>query len=678
MHARIAWVVVGLTTLAGILDTVFTAAHRSLLSEATWADHGWPLAPLASVCCALMGALIISRYPRQLLGWLLCAASLLSVTLAAEAYSIWVLDGDGPGSPYWAHVAGWAAPLLGWPAFTALIMVFLISPDGHLHSPRWRWAVWITVAGLGLHTLGTLTVRPGEFVYRQQYGYRSISGPLLDLGVILVATGLIASAVSMTLRLRRTTDDERRQLLWVASSAVFLAFGVVVVLLVPRLQGEAGTWLAGLPLRLALLAVPICVAVAVLRHRLLEIDLIVNRALVLALATGLVAVGYVFVVVIVGLAVGGGIGGFWPSLFATALMALAFQPLRRRVVRVADRLAFGAAAVPYEALADFSRRLGDSPDPSDLLPAIADAAAQAVGASRVTVLLNVKAGPDRMATWPPFGADDSTASGVTMPIVDRGERLGSITVEMPAGHPLRPREQRLLADLADQAGMAFRNARLTAELSGEVEQLGHRTDELAESRQRLITAGDAERSRLEREISRQVVPHLTPLPNRLQQLSHVENNGKPALGNDALGPLIESLNTALEALREITRGVFPGQLARSGLPTALGSLLARPGSTGRLVIGDSAAGRRFDPQVEAAVYFCVAEATQHFGDPVTVVLTAPDNQLQLIVSGSGRGDLPLGDLRDRVEAAGGSISLIDEDGHTTCEVRAQATQPAAV
>ena len=328
--------------------------------------------------------------------------------------------------------------------------------------------------------------------------------------------------MSLALRLRRATDDERRQLLWIASSAVFLAFGVVVVLLVPRLQGEAGTWLAALPLRLAQLAVPLCVAVAVLRHRLLEIDLIVNRALVFTLATGLVAVGYVFVVVIVGLVVGGATGGLWPSLLATALVALAFQPLRRRVVRVADRLAFGAAAVPYEALADFSRRLGDSPDPADLLPAVADAAAQAVGASRVIVLLNVKAGPDRIASWPPFGAAGSTASGVTIPVVDRGEKLGSITVEMPAGHALRAREQRLLADLADQAGMAFRSVRLTAELSGEVEQLGHRTDELAESRRRLITAGDAERSRLERAIAEQVITHVAPLPNRLRQLSNLD------------------------------------------------------------------------------------------------------------------------------------------------------------
>ena len=67
------------------------------------------------------------------------AASLLSVTLATDAYSTWVLDGDGPGSAYWAHVAAWAGPLLGWPAFTAQIIIFLTAPDGHLLSARWRW-----------------------------------------------------------------------------------------------------------------------------------------------------------------------------------------------------------------------------------------------------------------------------------------------------------------------------------------------------------------------------------------------------------------------------------------------------------------------------------------------------------------------------------------------------------
>ena len=179
------------------MDTGFTAAYRPLLSETTWAEHGWPLAPLANLGCALMGALIVSRHPRHAIGWLLCVASLLSVTLAAEAYSIWVLDGGGPGPASWGHLAAWAGPLLGWPAFTALVLVFLIAPDGHLAAPRWRWAVRVTVAGLILHTAGTLTTPPGDFVYGQRDSSRAITAPLLTVGYLLIAAGLIASAVSL-------------------------------------------------------------------------------------------------------------------------------------------------------------------------------------------------------------------------------------------------------------------------------------------------------------------------------------------------------------------------------------------------------------------------------------------------------------------------------------------------
>jgi GAF domain-containing protein len=670
MRGRIAWAVVALTAAAVVLDTIFTAAHRPLLSEATWAAHGWPLAPLGNLGCALMGALIVSRHPRHPIGWLLSAASLLAVTLAAEAYSIWVLDGDGPGSPHWGHVAAWAGPLLGWPAFTALIMVFLLSPDGHLPSRRWRWAVWVTMTGLFLRTAATLTIHPGEVVYGQDDGYRPITLPLLTVGYLLVAAGLLASVVSMVLRLRRATDDTRRQLLWVASSAAFLAFGVAVILIVPRAQGEEGTWLAALPLHLAQLTVPLCVAVAVLRHRLLEIDLIVNRALVLAFATALVGFGYVAVVVMVGLTIGDGAGGFWPSLIATAVVAIAFQPLRGRVVKVADRLAFGAASAPYEALAAFSRRLGDSPDPSYLLPAVANEAGRAVNASQATVMLHVDAGPDRIATWPPTGTDPSGCR-VAVPVVDAGERLGSITVDISAGHTLRPHEHRLLMDLADQAGLAFRNARLTAELSGQVELLGRHTRDLAESRRRLITAGDLERSRIERAIAGQVVLHLEPLPHRMLQLSRPGKGGGVVLSAATVGPLIESVNTALDSLRDITRGVFPAQLVRSGLPTALGSLLARPRTAGRLVVEASATDARFAPRTEAAAYFCVAEAAHNFDDPV-VTLTTHEDQLHLNIQGRDRDSLPLAHMRDRVEAAGGSISVTLNHHHTVVEVHAPA------
>jgi hypothetical protein len=666
-----------MTIIAVILDTVFTAAYRPLLSEATWADHGWPLAPLAGLGCALMGALIVTRYPTHMLGWLLSAASLLTVTLAADAYSLWVLEGDGPGSSYWAHVTAWASPLLGWPAFSALIMVFLISPTGHLASPRWRWAVWATLAGLALRTLGTLTTSPGDFVPAEQYDGFSLSTVLLTMGYLLVAAGLIASAVSLVLRLRIARDDERRQILWIASSAAFLALGVVIILVVPRVLGEEGTWVAGLPLRLAQMAVPLCVAVAVLRHRLLEIDLIVNRALLVAMATAVAAIGYVAVVVVIGSAVGRGAGGFWPSLFATAVVAIAFQPVRHRVVRLADRLAFGAAAAPYEALADFSRRLGNHADPRDVLSAVAEAAAQAVHADPATVSVQLESGRDRGAEWSTVGHDNSAVSRVAIPVVDQGERLGSITVELAAGHRLRPRDHLLLADLAGQAGMAFRNAQMTAELAAEVDQLHVHTQELAQSRSRLISAADAERSRVERAITRQVIPHLAPLPERLRLLSQPDPVAPLSLDTTQLAPLLTSVNAAVQSLREITRGVFPAQLARSGLPTALGSLLARPGFTGtqRLTVENSARGRRFDPRVEAATYFCVAEATRAFEHPVAVVLSVHGDELHLSVSGTDGGDLSLSHMRDRMEATGGSVSATRRDGRTYVEVRAPSARP---
>lgn len=676
MRIRLAWAMFGVTVICTILDTAFTAAYRPLLSEATWAEHGWPLAPLANLGCALMGALIVSRHPRHPIGWLLCVAGLLSVTLAAEAFSVWVLDGGGPGPASWGHLAAWAGPLLGWPAFTALVLVFLISPDGRLATPRWRWVVRVTVAGLILHTAGTLTTPPGDFVYGQRDSSRVITAPLLTVGYLLIAAGLIASAVSLVVRLRRSKDDERRQLLWIASAAALLALGVVLILVVPRMTGVEGTWLAGLPLRLAQVAVPFCVAVAVLRHRLLDIDVIVNRAVLLALATTFVAVGYILVVVTVGLAVGV-VGGFWPSLLATAVVALAFQPLRSRLVRVADRLAFGGAAAPYEALAEFSRRLGESPDPSTFLPAMAKAAAHAVNANRAVVVLRLDLGPDLTTVWTAEGVDRITTTAWEIPVLDHGESLGSITVFMPPGHPPRPREQRLLADLADQAGMAFRNDRLTAELPGQVAQISRRTGELSESRRRLISANDEERSRLEQAIAHQVILHLEPLPKRLHELSDADRVTAPLMDAELLRASIESVSIAMEALREITRGVFPAQLARSGLAIALGSLLTRTPGAPRLVVDESVRGRRFGTRVEAAAYFCVVEATRDLSPPVLVVLATREDQLQLVVRGGDGGALALAHMRDRVEAAGGSMSVESKDGHTFLETLLPAPRTAA-
>jgi signal transduction histidine kinase len=344
---------------------------------------------------------------------------------------------------------------------------------------------------------------------------------------------------------------------------------------------------------------------------------------------------------------------------------------------LADRAAFGPSAAPYEALSDFSRRLGERPDPAVLLPVVAEAAARAVNARRATALLHDVPGAPASASWPAVEPGGSATTRVEIPVVDHGEQLGTITVEMAPGHSLRAADRRLLANVADQAALASRNAQLTAQLSTQVDQLARRAADLDASRKRLISVGDAERSRVERALARQVMPHLAPLPARLRDLSRPDTTSATVPDPAHVEALLSSLSSAMEALREITRGVFPAQLTRSGLPIALTSLLARPDHRGRLTVDESADGRRFDARVEAAAYFCVAEATLALDPPIAASLAVRGDLLLLEVSGSVAGALPLDHMRDRMEATRGSLSTTHHDGRTAIVVSAPCAGAAA-
>ncbi|MDX6258219.1 MAG: hypothetical protein QOJ11_4553 [Frankiales bacterium] len=655
-----------------LLDTVITAEHAPLLSEQVWARHGWPLVSLATLGSALMGALIVSRYPRHPVGWLLVVAGVSSISVLAEAYSLWPPVGAGHTALVAGRVAGWVSALLGAPlAMTAVILIFLIAPDGRLLSRRWRWAARTALVGFALYTAAVLSQSPTAYDIDQR-DLPTATQVVISTGITLMILSLVASAVGLVLRLRRTQGETRRQLLWVAASAAMLASTFVWLLVGQQLIGGEDTLAAATPLYAAYLSLPICTAVAVLRHRLFDIDVIVNRALVVFLATAVVSAAYVLVVVALGSALGGN-NGYWPSLLATALVAIAFQPLRRRVVRVADRLAFGAAAEPYDALADFTRRLGESPDPSDLLPAVAEAAANAVSARRVTVELALPYGAVKTATWP-SGAEAGAGPTAGIPVTDGAERLGSLVIETAPGHPLRGRDTALLRDLAGQAVIAFRNARLSAELSHRVEELDLQTRALEESRRRLITAGDAERSRLERAVTRDVAPHLKRMP------AQFDNLARGAAGPVTAGlvqPLRAQAEAALEALREITRGVYPAQLGRSGLEPALRSLLGRTGGA-TLHVDAGTDHSRTEARVEAAAYFCVAEAVRDLGGPVEVSLTRREESLVVVVDGQDAGELPLANMRDRAEALGGTISSRRAEGRHSLEVWLPARVAAAV
>jgi hypothetical protein len=665
----VAWLLAGLTGIFCVADAVLTAQYRPLLSEAAVAQHGFPLVNGAVLGSAVLGAVIIARYERHPIGWLLSVVGTSAAfSLLTEAYAIWVVSDGGPGSRGLAGVSGWLSALLGGQlAIGGLAWMFLLAPDGHFLSRRWRYVAAVPAAGVLCCTLSLLATDPTTYdlLSEEPAGVR---GALFSIGFLLISLGLVAAVASMVVRLRRSHGESRRQVMPIALSVVLVTAGIVALGVVESVNGGRQTWAASLPLYVAYLLMPVLFAVAVLRYRLYDIEVIINRTVVVAVGTGFAAVGYTTLVVAVGKAVDRQTSGFWLSLLAFALVALAFQPLRRWVVRFANRLAYGSRAQPYEALSDFSDRLAETPAPDALLPAVADAAGRAVSARRARASLEVPGVATTSAEW---GVDD--AEGTDEHVVEvrtAGTRLGTIEVWIPKGRRLRPSDVRLLTALSDQAAVAFRNAAMESQMAASVAELDQTTRELSASRSRIVEADDAARRTLEEAISREVLPRLVALPDRLVVARRAVALGEPANGIDLL---VAATNDALESLRELTRGVFPTQLSRSGVEPALRSLLAGNGSASTLHVDASVSGRRFSPRVEAAVYFCCAEAARSASSLSSLELSVTGDDLVLEVAGVSAGEVDLQAIGDRVGAVAGSVTT--EPALITLTIPVRAAPP---
>jgi GAF domain-containing protein len=650
VRAAVAWSLAGLTAAFAVADVFVASAYQSLLSEAAVAQHGFPFVELAVLGSAVLGAVIVSRSPRHPVGVLLILVGVTGAfSLLAESYSIWVIDAGGPGSRSMGGVAGWVSSLFGGQlALGGLALMFLLAPDGHFLSRRWRVVGWCLAVGELCSFAAVVSMKPTQFdLSVDEVG--PVRQWLLAVGFLSVAFGLVAAVVSMVVRLRRSQGEERQQLRLIALGVILVAIGVVNLLTVQSLNGGRQTWAASLPLLISYVLMPVCLAVAVLRYRLYEIDVLVNWTVVLAVGSAFAAAGYVTLVVTVGRLVDSRTSGFWLSLLATAVVALAFQPLRRAVDRLANRLAYGARAQPYEALSDFSRRLAETPLPSTLLPAVAEASGRAVAARHASASLLGSGAGEVAASW---GDELSEAMGVhVVPVRNEGHLLGNIVVGVDRNRPWRPSDERLLTALAEQAAIAFRNTALETSLAAQVVELDRTTRELSESRSRIIDAEDAARRLLENAVSREVLPHLVSLPRQLRRAREAVQQGAAENGLEAL---VVGTNTALESLRELTRGVFPTQLARVGLEPALRSLVARSAPGASLEVDATAADHRFSARIEAAVYFCCAETARTGLSSIKLSLVGED--LLLEVGHDSGTPTDLQSQIDRVEAAGGWLS----------------------
>lgn len=672
--AGLAWAlaVAGLVFVA--LDTAVVAVSTGLFSTRSVGIHGWPLVDIAACGSAALGAVIVDSDRRQPIGWLLNVVGVVTCfSMVNESYARWVLFEGGPGPARIAEYAGFLAAFSGGSfALAGLAVTFLLVPDGRLLSGGWRWAARAAVAGYLTYCCAVALVGPHTISTKENdtAAGNVLAAVLFTVAILIILGTLLASVVCLGVRLHRASGQERRQVRIVAVGASAVGLGLAVLVANEASNGDHQSAWSSVLLYCSYLFMLACITVAVLRYRLYDVELIISRALVVALAAGFAALGYVGLVVTLGRAAGHRTGGFWASVVAMVVVAIVFQPLRRAVVRLADRLAYGSRAAPYDALASFSRRIGRSPAPGAVLPAIAAAAGQVVAADRVVVRLEVDAGPDLVETWPPGAPEAAGEPRVVVPVADDRGPLGLITLDVPAGRNVRPFEQRMLEDIAEQAAVAFRNARLQVELAAQVAQLDERTRDLAASRRRLIDAADTERRRLEAALARDVLPAMTSLRSDL-----ADSSGD--VDEATVASYVDRASVALDALRELTRGIYPTLLTRSGLTAALTSFAERRGVADVLSIDPDVSTLRYAERVEAAAYFCCLEALAREPGLTGVTVARADGELVVTILGSTVDGLDRLGMADRVEAAGGALTESGERLTIRLPAAAAPTSPLA-
>ncbi|HEX5917861.1 MAG TPA: histidine kinase N-terminal 7TM domain-containing protein [Nocardioides sp.] len=670
MRVRLAWTLFGVTVVVAVLHViVLVMEERPLFSEDVMAE-GFPLVTLGALGGAFVGVLIISRYPGHPIGWLFLLGQLLSeVGVALGDYGYGAVSGSLAGAPG-GHVAIWLSVQAGGVFVVSLLAVlFLLAPDGHLASRRWAWALWLTITGLLAHIGAVMTVSPGELNPGGEL--QGEPGPVLTIllvaSSVAVFVGVLAGLLSMWVRLRRARGEERQQMQLMALGAAVLLAGMSVNTLAAVLDGP--TWVREQPLMASYACLPVFTAVAILRYRLYDIDVFLNRAITLTILSGFVFLGYVTVVVLIGTALPLARDRFWPSLLATALVALAVQPVREWAERLAARLVYGRRAAPYVELAEFSKRLQESPGTEPLLRRVAESVARAVGARQATIVVGTPDQAAREVTWPEQvarGLGDTT----TLRVADPAGSLGQLSVTMPPRTSLQPEEVRLLEDFAAQLARALRNVHLESALTHQVLRLRESTVALEASSHRLALAQDMERRRFEAALSRTVVPHLHVVRDNLASLLRGDLASEGDRG-DAEAVLVESsalTRASLESLRSLTRGVFPTQLERRGLVAALNAYLD---ATGAEPARTSIATRRLAPRVESTAYFCVVEFVRELDGPGEVALRTVAGALEVEVTGPPPPPSlsRIEHIHDRVAALDGSMNVAEVEARTTMTLR---------
>ena len=386
----------GLSLALTALSLLFLALNLSH-SVAHVYDY-WLENTILAASFSIVGAIIASRLPANLLGWLFCvAACVIAVEYLSAEYAVYALLAQ-PGSLPAGEALAWLASWAWIPSIGCIVLSLLLFPDGRLPSSRWRWLAWLSVL-VTIAGAVWVALSPGAIAnlgpVRNPLGIEVLPDGYKPVQTIMFALLFVTAVSTLVLRLRRASGIERQQIKWPAYTAVIATGGSVLQYPVSEALGLPGLeWVAYVVSIAALAGFPISIGIAIVRYRLYEIDTLINRTLVygpltaalVALYFGLVTATQALFQTLTGqhrlpqLAV----------VASTLAIAALFDPLRRRVQGFVDRRFYRTKYDAEETLEAFSARLRDRTDLDALTDDVAGIVRQTMYPEHVSLWLRPK------------------------------------------------------------------------------------------------------------------------------------------------------------------------------------------------------------------------------------------------------------------------------------------------
>jgi two-component system, NarL family, sensor kinase len=637
--------------LALVLVETLVAVLAGAASELSWHEllDGFVVTNTAlGLALAVSGYPIARQRPGNPIGWILLGGG-VSYALSGAGYAA-LAWGTSPGDddPGWRVLATFVNA--GWPvAITIVIpLVLLLFPDGRPLSSRWRWVVGLTIVTGLLYEALAVTSPESTVTPLGIDGYLQVPALMQQRWLIAVASGVvllvqILSLVSLGLRYRRGDSREREQVLWLLLAALV----VIVSWIVDGLL-NADSWFNIVVIAL----LPLAVMIAILRHQLLDIRLVVSRSVVYVVLTGLVVAAYIAIVAVTDRSIADRVP-LGPPVLATLTVAALFNPVRLWLQKRVDRVVYGARRDPVRAVAEVSARVGEVEvghlaGLSGLLESICDV-------MRIPSAAIVVDGAE-VASYGHAG-DEHTR----LPLRLGGEVIGDLDVGHRRGEDhLDPADQRVLALLCSPLTVALRATALA--------------EELAAARQSLVTAREEERRRLRRDLHDGIGPVLAGVTMKAEA-ARLLVESDPEQAGRIMAELRDQTTGAVDEIRRLVNELRPPALDVLGLTGALQEHAATLGA-GQLTVRVVSSDRvpELPAAVEVALYRIATEALTNVvrhSDATTasVSIDRQEQSISLVVrdngasaNGSWRPGVGLTSMRERTTELGGTFTAGPCDG----------------